>query len=301
MVSVVIIGAARRAPTALPVIEDEDEHVHDSTWSRNASLVLSLAVISGPLCANHRGRSRTCRRDSRQDVRRRRSWSAGGRSLRAARRRTVSGDARRPRRRWRVGHRAQLAPIAAAWPSTAIRPWRSVIASPRPAVPRADLRLPGGRALDARACRRSSRSTRSESAAFGYSAGGQLVALLGTLTTTNSANRASRPMRPSAGCRPCSPAVRRAIFADCRRQSDAVPIGWAARAAKAGQLSRRFAGDFITADDPPMFFFHGEDDELVPITSPRRDGRAAQRRGMTTEIYTDQEQAICRRTDRDAL
>ena len=42
---------------------------------------------------------------------------------------------------------------------------------------------------------------------------------------------------------------------------------------------------FITADDPPMYFFHGEQDLLVPVESPTRNGGIAERRGVTAEMY----------------
>jgi dipeptidyl aminopeptidase/acylaminoacyl peptidase len=42
---------------------------------------------------------------------------------------------------------------------------------------------------------------------------------------------------------------------------------------------------YITADDPPMFFFHGEDDDIVPIRSPQRMADLLKEAGVGVEFH----------------
>ena len=42
---------------------------------------------------------------------------------------------------------------------------------------------------------------------------------------------------------------------------------------------------FVTADDPPMFFFHGENDDLVPRVSPTQMAAALTAVGVPNELY----------------
>jgi triacylglycerol lipase len=42
---------------------------------------------------------------------------------------------------------------------------------------------------------------------------------------------------------------------------------------------------FVSADDPPMFFFHGTRDFLVPIRSPQRMVELLAGTGVTAEMY----------------
>ncbi len=43
--------------------------------------------------------------------------------------------------------------------------------------------------------------------------------------------------------------------------------------------------NFVTADDPPSFFFHGEADSLVPFSSPRRMTEQLSATGTATTLY----------------
>jgi pimeloyl-ACP methyl ester carboxylesterase len=42
---------------------------------------------------------------------------------------------------------------------------------------------------------------------------------------------------------------------------------------------------FVTPDDPPMFLFHGEQDELVPRLSPERMHNTLTAAGVESELY----------------
>ena len=57
------------------------------------------------------------------------------------------------------------------------------------------------------------------------------------------------------------------------------------RAEKPENYLNASPANFITADDPPMYFFSGEDDVLVPISSPRKMVDSLQKAGLTAEMY----------------
>ena len=42
---------------------------------------------------------------------------------------------------------------------------------------------------------------------------------------------------------------------------------------------------FVTADDPPMFFFHGENDDLVPISQPEGMCQIMRQASVPVELY----------------
>jgi acetyl esterase/lipase len=105
---------------------------------------------------------------------------------------------------------------------------------------------------------------------FGYSAGGHLVALMGVL----SENELREPGLPAdlpsarlqlvvAGGAPC----------DFRTlpANDSGLAYWLG--GTRGRLPNAYRdaspAEFVSKDDPPMFFFHGEKDELVPLTGPK--------------------------------
>ena len=58
------------------------------------------------------------------------------------------------------------------------------------------------------------------------------------------------------------------------------------RAAKPDNYHNASPAAFITADDPPMFFFSGEQDVLVPIIGPKRMVRELKKAGVTAEMYS---------------
>jgi triacylglycerol lipase len=121
---------------------------------------------------------------------------------------------------------------------------------------------------------------------FGYSAGGHLVALLGTLDDDDFREEGVSKDAPSArlqvvmaGGAPCE---FRTLPA--RSQILAFWLG-GTRAAKPDNYRNASPTNFITADDPPMLFFHGEYDALVPIASPQRMVRLLASAGVTSEMY----------------
>ncbi len=107
--------------------------------------------------------------------------------------------------------------------------------------------------------------------AFGYSAGGHLVALLGVTDQQDGLEGAEAPADgPStrlqcvvAGGAPC----------DFRSlKPDSVGLAYwlgGSRAEKPLAYQQASPLNFVTADDPPSFFYHGEADRLVPPASAR--------------------------------
>jgi acetyl esterase/lipase len=103
---------------------------------------------------------------------------------------------------------------------------------------------------------------------FGYSAGAHLVALLGTTDAEDGLEGTDKPnKKPSTrlqavvgGGAPCD---FRAMPLDERFLEF-----WLGGTRREVPDQYRLASPaaFITADDPPMFFFHGEKDELVPLS-----------------------------------
>jgi acetyl esterase/lipase len=108
-------------------------------------------------------------------------------------------------------------------------------------------------------------------AGFGYSAGGQLVALLATTDKDSGLEGADVPAdAPStrlqcvvAGGAPCDfrifPAANRRLAYWLGGSREEKPENYAL----ASPLK------FVSADDPPAFFYHGEKDSLVPLLSPQ--------------------------------
>jgi triacylglycerol lipase len=122
---------------------------------------------------------------------------------------------------------------------------------------------------------------------FGYSAGGHLVALLGTLNDDDlrekdlPKNAASAKLQVVlAGGAPCD-------FRVMPPNSDQIAY-WlgGSRAAKPDIYRDASPAAYIKSNDPPMFFFHGENDILVPIASPTRMVSLLKGAGDTAELYT---------------
>ena len=106
---------------------------------------------------------------------------------------------------------------------------------------------------------------------YGYSAGGQLVALLGVTDREDGLegpdatadSPSTRLQCVVAGGAPCD---FRSLPADSGRL--AYWLG-GTRAEKPLLYQQASPLNFVTPDDPPSFFFHGEEDRLVPFASPR--------------------------------
>jgi triacylglycerol lipase len=103
----------------------------------------------------------------------------------------------------------------------------------------------------------------------GYSAGGHLVALLGTLGDKELREPGLPANAPSArlnvvvaGGAPCD---FRARPGDCDRV--AFWIG-GTRDKMPNEDRDASPASFISSDDPPMYFFHGQQDLIVPVESP---------------------------------
>ena len=62
--------------------------------------------------------------------------------------------------------------------------------------------------------------------------------------------------------------------------------GSAARGAKCpSSIGSPRPAAFVTADDPPFFFFHGENDQLVPLMSPTEMRAELETAGVPVELY----------------
>ncbi len=125
---------------------------------------------------------------------------------------------------------------------------------------------------------------------FGYSAGGQLVALLGTLNDDDYREKGVPADAPSArlqavvaGGAPCD-------FRVLPENSNRLTY-WlgGTRGAKPDAYRVASPAAFISADDPPMFFFHGARDLLVPAHSPQRMVALLSAAGVTAEMHTIKE------------
>lgn len=121
---------------------------------------------------------------------------------------------------------------------------------------------------------------------FGYSAGGHLVALLGTLGDTELREKGIPANAPSArlqvviaGGAPCD-----FRLLPAGSQQLAFWLG-GTRADRPDEYRDASPARFITADDPPMFFFHGEQDWLVPLLSPTHMVSLLKAAGISAEIY----------------
>lgn len=122
--------------------------------------------------------------------------------------------------------------------------------------------------------------------AFGYSAGAQLVALLGTLDdgmadppTAEDKHPSTRLQAVVAGGAPCD-------FRIIPPDMDWLSF-WLGGTRREVSEQYRLASPaaFVSPDDPPMFFFHGENDELVPLMSPRGMCQLMQQVGVPAELY----------------
>jgi acetyl esterase/lipase len=122
---------------------------------------------------------------------------------------------------------------------------------------------------------------------YGYSAGAHLVSLLGTTDAKDGLEGISDPSKaPStrlqcvaAGGTPCDlrllpPNIQGLSFF----------LG-GSRATCPEQYRLASPAAFITPDDPPMFFFHGQDDQLVPLFSPTRMQKSLSDAGVESELY----------------
>jgi acetyl esterase/lipase len=121
---------------------------------------------------------------------------------------------------------------------------------------------------------------------YGYSAGGHLVALLGAMDDDDFREPGVAADAPSArlqvvvaGGAPCD---FRVLPADSGRLAYWLG-GTPAEKPEAYKEASPYA--YITPDDPPMFFFHGGADQLVPIRSPKRMVEGLKAAHVPAEFY----------------
>lgn len=121
---------------------------------------------------------------------------------------------------------------------------------------------------------------------FGYSAGAHLVCLLGATDPADGLEGEASTDAPSArlqvvacGGAPCEfrmlgedESLLKFWLGGTRRESPE-------------QYRRASPAAFVTADDPPMFFFHGERDEIVPLDSPVHMCRVLDKAGVESDLY----------------
>jgi acetyl esterase/lipase len=186
---------------------------------------------------------------------------------------------------WRMGSRAQLAGIAQVLAQHGLT---AVAISYRLAP---DHKFPA----QIEDCRDAVRWMRTEAAkwkidpkrigGFGYSAGAQLVSLLGTHPEgerdddSDPARQVTRLQAVAAGGTPCD-------FRPIPVDVDGLAF-WLGGSQGEVPEQYRLASPaaFITADDPPFFFFHGENDQLVPVMSPTQMHAALIAAGVSAELY----------------
>lgn len=121
---------------------------------------------------------------------------------------------------------------------------------------------------------------------FGYSAGGHLVALLGALNDDDFREDGIPAGAPSArlevvlaGGAPCD-------FRSLPEKSTLLAYWLGGSPAEQPEAYRQASpATYVSSDDPPMFFFHGGADNLVPIRSPRRMVDALAAAGVKAEFF----------------
>jgi acetyl esterase/lipase len=188
---------------------------------------------------------------------------------------------------WRVGNRAQLAGVA------------KILAEHGITAVAINYRLAPAHKFPAQIedCKDAVRWMRTEAAkwkidpehigGFGYSAGAQLVSLLGTTSAEDGLEGAgdatdlpsTRLQAVAAGGTPCD-------FRPIPAGIDFLSF-WLGGSPGEVPEQYRLASPaaFISADDPPFFFFHGEEDDLVPLISPTQMHAALVAAGVPAELY----------------
>lgn len=124
-------------------------------------------------------------------------------------------------------------------------------------------------------------------AGWGYSAGGHLVALLGTTDADDGLEGGdAKPGDPStrlqaviAGGAPCD-------FREAPEESTQLAF-WLDGARKDNPKAYEQASPraYVTADDPPIFFYHGDADKLVQMASPEAMAADLKAAGVATRLY----------------
>ena len=187
---------------------------------------------------------------------------------------------------WRIGHRAQL---SAQSQMLARNGFTAVAISYRLAP---EFKFPA----QIEDCKAAVRWMRSQAESlkidpnriggFGYSAGAQLVSLLGTSDEEDGLEGEStgpklstRLQAVACGGAPCEFRV--------LPEDNYWLSFWlgGSRGEVPEQYRLASPAAFVSADDPPMFFFHGKTDTLVPIDSPQLMVRQLTEAGVESDLY----------------
>ena len=118
---------------------------------------------------------------------------------------------------------------------------------------------------------------------YGYSAGGHLVSLLATAGDEDSPDGQAPSARLQAVVAGGAPLDFRLLPAGNRML--AYWLG-GSRSEKPENYLNASPAAFISKDDPPAFFFHGEKDRLVPIISPLAMHLLLKASGVSSQTYT---------------
>lgn len=124
--------------------------------------------------------------------------------------------------------------------------------------------------------------------AFGYSAGGHLVTLLAAAEQNGETEAViEQPEKLSASLKAVVAGGMPCNFTILPATSQALAY-WLGGSRSEKPEAYRLASptSFITRDDPPMFFFHGEKDILVPILSPLAMQGLLRASGVEAHLYT---------------
>lgn len=126
--------------------------------------------------------------------------------------------------------------------------------------------------------------------AWGYSAGAHLVTLLGCSDpshelegpdASSAVDVSTRVRAVVAGGTPCD---FRNLPEDSQSDRLAYWLG-GTRAEVAEQYDRASPVRYVSSDDPPIFFYHGDADELVPLSSPTAMKNRLQEVGVVAELH----------------
>lgn len=113
-------------------------------------------------------------------------------------------------------------------------------------------------------------------AGFGYSAGGHLVCLLGLL---NGEDENERLQAVVAGGAPCE-------FRNLPERSSLLTYWLGGPPSELPEIYRDASpASFVSADDPPIYFYHGEHDRMVPSRSAMQLHQRLKAKGVRTDMH----------------
>ena len=121
-------------------------------------------------------------------------------------------------------------------------------------------------------------------AAYGYSAGGHLVSLLGMTAVAQAESDGDNANSPKlsaivAGGAPCG-------FDWLPEDSQSLAYWLGGSRRELPEVYRQASPIcHVDAEDPPVFFFHGESDRVVPLSSPRRLKKLLEEEGINTSLH----------------